>query len=52
MDLQEKFVNILAINFNHDGSAVILSEGDVTGYINTERFSRIKKHRGVREVTS
>lgn len=43
-------MNILAINFNHDGSAVILSNGDVAGYVNTERFSRLKKHPGVRST--
>ena len=42
--------NILAINFNHDGSAVLLTEGRLAGYVNTERFSRLKKHPGVREA--
>jgi carbamoyltransferase len=40
--------NILSINFNHDGSAVLLSEGRVAAYVNTERFSRVKKHPGLR----
>ncbi len=42
-------MNILAINFNHDGAAVLLKNGEIAGYVNTERFSRIKKHPGVRE---
>jgi carbamoyltransferase len=42
-------MNILAINFNHDGAAVLLKNGAIAGYVNTERFSRIKKHPGVRE---
>jgi carbamoyltransferase len=40
---------ILSINFNHDGSAVILKNGIIKSYINTERFSRIKKHPGIRQ---
>ncbi len=40
---------ILSVNFNHDGSAVLLRAGRVAGYVNTERFSRIKKHPGLRE---
>jgi carbamoyltransferase len=40
---------ILAINFNHDGAAVVLRDGEIAGYVNTERFSRRKKHPGVRE---
>ncbi len=35
-------MNILSINFNHDGSGVILSDGKIKGYVNTERFSRKK----------
>jgi carbamoyltransferase len=40
---------ILAINFNHDGSAVLLADGRLAGYVCTERFSRKKKHPGIRE---
>ncbi|GIJ21067.1 carbamoyltransferase C-terminal domain-containing protein [Micromonospora lutea] len=40
---------ILAINFNHDGSGVILVDGRIGAYVNTERFSRLKKHPGLRE---
>ncbi len=43
-------MNILSINFNHDGSGVILSDGRTAGYVNTERFSRRKKHPGLREA--
>ena len=42
--------HILAINFNHDGSAVILTEGTIAAYIKTERFSRLKKDPGLRAV--
>lgn len=41
--------NILSVNLNHDGSGVILSHGRIAGYVNTERFSRLKKHPGLRE---
>lgn len=41
--------NILAINFNHDGSGALLCDGKLTAYVNTERFSRKKKHPGIRE---
>ncbi len=41
---------ILAVNFNHDGAAVLLREGRVAGFVTTERFSRIKKHPGLREA--
>ncbi|PPU04823.1 carbamoyltransferase C-terminal domain-containing protein [Xanthomonas arboricola] len=41
-------MNILSINFNHDGAAVVLKDGHVAGYVATERFSRKKKHPGVR----
>lgn len=41
--------NILAINFNHDGSGVIVSDGTIAAYVNTERFSRKKKHPGLRQ---
>ncbi|MEU0517559.1 carbamoyltransferase C-terminal domain-containing protein [Streptosporangium sp. NPDC006007] len=44
----ENVRNILSVNFNHDGSAVVLSEGRIRGYVNTERFSRVKKHPGLR----
>jgi carbamoyltransferase len=40
---------ILSINFNHDGSALLLDCGIITAYVNTERYSRIKKHPGIRE---
>jgi carbamoyltransferase len=40
---------ILAINFNHDGAAVLLAGGRFAGYVCTERFSRKKKHPGLRE---
>jgi carbamoyltransferase len=40
---------ILAVNFNHDGSGVLLVDGRIRGYVNTERFSRLKKHPGLRE---
>lgn len=43
-----KVRTILSVNFNHDGSAVVLSEGRIRGYVNTERFSRVKKHPGLR----
>lgn len=42
-------MNILAINFNHDGAGVILRDGRIAGYVNTERFSRRKKHPGLRQ---
>jgi len=41
-------MNILAINFNHDGAAALLREGELAGYVSTERFSRRKKHPGIR----
>ena len=40
---------ILAINFNHDGSGVLLRGGEVAGFVTTERLSRRKKHPGMRE---
>jgi carbamoyltransferase len=40
---------ILAVNFNHDGAAVLLADGRVAGFVCTERFSRKKKHPGLRE---
>jgi carbamoyltransferase len=40
---------IISINFNHDGSAVLLLDGRIAGFVNTERFSGIKKHPGLRE---
>jgi carbamoyltransferase len=49
-DTRLKYMNILSINFNHDGSAVVLRDGNVAGYVCTERFSRRKKHPGVRET--
>jgi len=41
-------MNTLAINFNHDGAVVVFREGKLAGYVNTERFSRKRKHPGVR----
>jgi carbamoyltransferase len=41
-------MKILSLNLNHDGSAVVLDDGKITGYVNTERFSRVKKHPGLR----
>jgi hypothetical protein len=43
-----KDFHALAINFNHDGSAAILSNGRVKAFVNTERFSKKKKHPGIR----
>jgi carbamoyltransferase len=40
---------LLSVNFNHDGSAVMLVEGTIAGFVCTERFSRLKKHPGLRE---
>lgn len=40
---------LLSINFNHDGSGVLLVDGRVAGYVTTERYSRLKKHPGLRE---
>ncbi|KAB7833925.1 carbamoyltransferase C-terminal domain-containing protein [Streptomyces mobaraensis] len=40
---------ILSVNFNHDGSGVLLREGRIAGYVTTERRSRLKKHPGLRE---
>ena len=40
---------LLAINFNHDGSAVILRDGRMVAFVNTERFSRKRRHPGIRE---
>lgn len=41
---------ILSINFNHDGAAFVLRDGVVAAQVTTERFSRLKKHPGVRLV--
>lgn len=41
--------NLLSINFNHDGAAVLLVDGAIAGYVNTERFSRKRRHPGIRE---
>jgi carbamoyltransferase len=46
---QELRMNVLGINFNHDGAAVLMRDGNIVGYANTERFSRLKKHPGVRQ---
>ena len=42
--------NILSINFNHDGSGVILADGQIAAFVNTERYSRRKKHPGLRDA--
>jgi carbamoyltransferase len=44
-----KSYNILSVNFNHDGSAIILSDGKIKAFVNTERFSKKKKHPGIRK---
>jgi len=41
---------ILAINFNHDGSAALVQDGALIGYLTTERHSRLKKHPGIRTI--
>jgi len=43
------FRNLLSINFNHDGAAALLVDGALAGYVNTERFSRKRRHPGIRE---
>jgi carbamoyltransferase len=40
---------ILSVNFNHDGAAAILVDGELAGFVCTERYSRLKKHPGLRE---
>lgn len=40
---------IIAVNFNHDGAGVLLVDGRIAGFVCTERFSRRKKHPGLRE---
>lgn len=40
---------LLSINFNHDGAGGLLIDGRLAGYVCTERFSRRKKHPGLRE---
>ena len=40
---------VLSVNFNHDGAAVLLLDGRLAGFVCTERFSRKKKHPGLRE---
>ncbi len=40
---------IMSVNFNHDGSAAVLVDGRLAGFVCTERFSRKKKHPGLRE---
>lgn len=40
---------VLAVNFNHDGAAALLVGGRLAGFVCTERFSRRKKHPGLRE---
>jgi carbamoyltransferase len=41
-------MNILSINFNHDGAGAIVSDGRLVAFAETERFSRKKKHPGIR----
>lgn len=40
---------LLSVNFNHDGAAVVLRDGEIAGFVCTERYSRKKKHPGLRE---
>jgi carbamoyltransferase len=40
---------VLSVNFNHDGAGVLLVDGRLAGFVCTERFSRKKKHPGLRE---
>lgn len=40
---------ILSVNFNHDGAAALLVDGQLAGFVCAERFSRMKKHPGLRE---
>lgn len=40
---------LLSINFNHDGAAVLLTDGRIRAFVTTERLSRLKKHPGLRE---
>jgi carbamoyltransferase len=48
MGASAEMCHVLAVNFNHDGTGVVLSDGAVRGYVTTERFSRRKKHPGLR----
>ncbi len=41
---------ILGLNFGHDGSAVILEDGKIRGYLLQERFSRIKQAGGLHKT--
>jgi len=41
---------ILGLNFGHDGSAVILEDGRIRGYLLQERFSRVKQAGGLRKT--
>src|SRR5262245_48210236 len=40
-------MNILSLNFGHDGLAAIFKDGKLAGAIATERLTRVKKARGV-----
>lgn len=40
---------LLSINFNHDGAAVLLTDGRIRAFVTTERLSGLKKHPGLRE---
>nr|ACG60765.1 carbamoyltransferase [Streptomyces pilosus] len=40
---------LLSVNFNHDGAAVLLTDGRIRAFVTTERLSRLKKHPGLRE---
>lgn len=43
-------MNILSLNFNHDGAGCIVSDGILKAFLCTERQSRIKKHPGFRHT--
>jgi len=45
----DRIRTVLAINFNHDGAAALLVDGRLAGFVCTERYSRLKKHPGLRE---
>ncbi|MFJ9442572.1 carbamoyltransferase C-terminal domain-containing protein [Kitasatospora sp. NPDC101235] len=40
---------LLSVNFNHDGAAVLLTDGQIRAFVTTERLSGLKKHPGLRE---
>lgn len=47
LPLKKNGLNILGMNFGHDGSVAVLRDGKLVGAISNERLSRIKKARGV-----